>query len=45
MNKCECCETTEGVYHVIDPYDQDVNNTVRWCYLCKICEQIRCDDI
>jgi hypothetical protein len=44
--ECESCRTSkEDVKYVIDPYDQDVNNEVRWCWLCDSCYQNHCDDI
>ena len=34
---CERCGTTENVDYVIDPYDEEINDIERWCYLCPEC--------
>ncbi len=41
---CERCGTTENVSYVIDPYDEEINDIQRWCYLCPECyEEYLCD--
>ena len=41
---CEMCDSMDAKY-CIDPFDQDVNNTENWVYLCDDCYQDRCDAI
>lgn len=42
---CDICGTTYDVQHVVDPYDQDVNNRTTFMWLCASCEADRRDDI
>lgn len=42
---CESCETTEDVSIQIDPYDQDVHNTLRYAPLCDACYDRYAEDI
>ena len=42
---CERCGTTENVDYVIDPYDEEICNIERWCYLCPKCYEVYCDEI
>lgn len=44
-NICERCGTTKNVSYVVDPYDEEIHNTTRWCWLCDSCYQEYCDDI
>ena len=42
---CERCGTTKNVSYVVDPYDEEIHNITRWCWLCDSCYQEYCDDI
>ena len=42
---CERCGTTKNVSYVIDPYDEEINDIQRWCYLCPECYEEYLDDI
>jgi len=45
-NKCESCSKRKpNVRYVIDPYDQCVDNIVRYAWLCADCYLKYCDEV
>ena len=46
MTECEVCQAMlPDVTYRVDPYDEDVNNTIVMRWLCDDCRQQRADDI